>query len=97
MRPTLSHTFGSTSEAKTAGGSLTLNGSSQQLVPAHPQRVALYVTAPASSVTLRLGTGSAVAGQGIVVAAGTTEKITGYSGPVQVIGTNTQVVGFVDL
>lgn len=97
MRPTLVNTFGSTDTAREPGVGFALNGASQELVPAHPGRVALYVTAPAASVTLRLGTGSAVAGQGIVVAAGTTEKITGYSGAVQIIGTNLQSAGVVDL
>lgn len=83
--------------AKTPSAGLTLAGTTEQLVPDNPARVALYVTAPAAAVTLRLGTGTVVAGQGIVVAPNTTVKINDYSGPVQIIGTATQVAGYVEI
>jgi hypothetical protein len=86
-----------TSVAKTPSAGFTLGGASEELVPANESRVALYVTAPAASITLRFGTGTVVAGQGIVVSPNTTQKFTEYTGAVQVIGTAAQVAGVVEV
>lgn len=96
VRPTFMNQFASTNVAINPGSSFALNGASQQLLAANPHRVAFYVTAPAAAVTLSLG-GTAVAGAGITIQPNTTQKVDGYTGVVNIIGTNLQNAGVVEL
>jgi hypothetical protein len=96
LRPTVMNSFGTTDAATQPGTGVTLSGASQTALPANPQRVAAYFSAPAAAVTLSLG-GTAVAGQGLVIPPNTIFKLEGYSGQVNVIGTAAQVLGVVDL
>lgn len=86
-----------TDVAKAGNGTLVLSGASQSLVVANNARVALIVTAPAAAVSLSLGSAAAVASNGITIPANTMFVLNGYSGAVQVIGTNTQVLSFVEI
>lgn len=87
----------STDIAKQGSGTLVLNGASQSLVGANKDRVALILTAPAAAVSLSLGSANAAANQGITIPPNQIFQLLGYTGPVQIIGTNTQVVSFAEI
>lgn len=86
-----------TDVAKAGQGTLVLSGATQSLVAANNARVALYVTAPAASVALSLGSAAAVITQGLLIPPNTVVKLDGYSGAVQIIGTAAQVVAFAEI
>lgn len=85
-----------TDVAKNGVGQVTLTGGSDALVAANKDRVALYVSAPAADIALAFGV-AAQASKGVIVRANTTEKIDGFTGAVNVIGTAAQTVAFIDL
>jgi len=76
-------------------GTITLNGSAQQLTTTSTYVVGVYFTTPASAVTISNASTVSAAGAGITPGTNTTFGITGPQGVFNlnefwVIGTNTQ-------
>lgn len=81
-----------------AGAALTLNGASQALVAANKDRVGLLIQAQgAGGVWVALNGSVAAANQGIKVLQNVIFDLRGYSGAVNVLGTNLEVVTFLEI
>jgi hypothetical protein len=95
--------------AKTGNGALSLNGSSQALVVANPNRVELTICNPGGTNAMWLAFGTpastssgtavaptAAANTGLRLGPGQTYTTTNYRGPVAILGTAADIATYVE-
>ena len=82
----------------TGRGVLALSGASQSLIAANNMRTKAIISnhSAANPVFLAIGAITAVLNEGIRLAPGANITLEGWTGPVRVIGTAADVVGFVE-